>query len=221
MLAYGGDVRRLLIAFACLPFLVVACGDDEPSIDPEADADLIEDALLTIDDLPEGFQEEEPDDDSDDDNECNEEILDVDQDDLEASQSAESEQVQFDDPATSIRAEITAFRDTDLAEQVLNAIDDDEYVDCLEEGIVEELAEEEEDGEVLGVESVSSPVDDARAIEVTFDIRGTAVTSQQHAVLVDRFGITLQYTAVEGDVDDDLVEELIDTMIDRLELDED
>jgi hypothetical protein len=221
MLAYGGSMRRLVPALACLA-LLTACDSGE-SIDPEADEDLIQDAVLTIDDLPDGFVEAEVDDDDDDsDNECNEDVLEIDPDDLDDNETAKSDDVQFDseDGAVSLRAEITAFRSTELPERVVEAIRDenDDYIDCLEDGITEEIGD---DGEVTGIDVVDSPIDDGGALELTVEVPNGEATLelvlQQHAVLVDRFGISLQATFAGGEVDEDLVEDALDAMIERLE----
>jgi hypothetical protein len=212
MLAYGGPVRRLLTAFACLA-LLTACDDGE-SIDPEADEERIEDALLELDDLPDGFVEDEAGDDEDSENPCNEEVLDVDPDELDDNKTAETDDALFEDEAAQIevRAEIEAFRDTDLPQRVLDGIGDDEYRDCLEEELGELLG----DAELLEFDEIDSPVDGGRALEILADVGGTEVLLQQHAVLVDRFGVSLQVTALGSEIDDDLVEDALDAMIERL-----
>ena len=206
-------MRRLAPVLACVA-LLAACGGDE-SIDPEADEERIEDALLTLDDLPDGFAEGESSDD-DSQNECNQDVLDIDADAIDENQTAETEQVSFEDDTTQVQAKIEAFRDTDIPERVLDAIaDDDEYLDCLEDAIVEQL-----EGELTSFEEIDT-ADGGRAIELRATVTGAEgeleVVSQQHAVLVDRFGVTLQVTSVGGEVDEDLVEEALDTMIEGLE----
>jgi hypothetical protein len=205
-------VRRFLVPVACA--LLVACGGDGESIDPEADEERIEDALITLDDLPEGFTEGEADDD-DSDNECNQTVLDIDEEDLDENEVAETDQVVFDSDTTQVRAQIESFRNDDLPQRVLDAIGDDEYVECLEEQVAENL----DGGEIAGFEEVDTPVDGGRALQFELDLDGTPVVSQQHAALVDRFGITLVVTSVGDEIDDDLVEDLLDTMVERLEED--
>ena len=214
MLAYGCSMRRLVSALACLA-LLAACDDGE-SIDPEADEERIEAALLTIDDLPDDFVEGEPSEDDEGSNECNEDVLDIEEDAIDDVRTAETDQVSFENETTEVEAQIEAFRDTELPRRVLDAIgDDDDYLDCLEDAIVEEL----EDVELDGFEEIDSPVDDGRALELRATFGDVPVVSQQHAVLVDRFGVTLQVTSVDGEIDEDLVEDALDAMVERLGVD--
>lgn len=203
-------MRPLVVALATLALAACGGGDD---IDPEADEERIEDALLTVDDLPDGFVEGDPGEDDDDSNECNQDVLDIDEDELDENQVAETEQVTFESDDAEVRARIEAFRSDDLPQQVLDAFDDDEYLDCLQDGIVERLGE----AELTGFEEIDTPADGGRALELQIDAGGQSVVSQQHAVLVDRFGITLQVTVAGGEVDEGLVEDALDAMIERLE----
>jgi hypothetical protein len=214
-------MRRTLVLLAAFSFVFAfaSCGDDGPDIDPEADQELVDDAVLTADDLPDGF-EAQPDDDGDDDNECNADVLDIDADDLDDAKTAESDAVVFQGSNIQgeVRAQVTAFRDTELPERVLDALGDDEYLDCIRDGIAGEL----EAGDVDSIEEIDSPVDGGRAVALHLTVPGPdgediGIDAQQHAVLVDRFGITLQLTALGGELDEDLAEELLDTMIDRIE----
>lgn len=209
-------MRRLLASLVCFA-LFAACGDDG-EVDPEADQELIEDALLTAHDLPPGFEEVDAEDD-DDPNPCNEDVLGIDPDDLDDAETARAGPVEFESDLMNVTAEITAFDDDDLPQQVLEAIDDDEYLDCIAEEFAENLGE---GGTFEAIESIDSPVEGGRAAEATFtfsadDGSELGVVSQQHAVLVDRYGISLQVTALAGDLDDDLVEDLLATMVERLE----
>ena len=205
-------MRRLVVPLACLSLVACGGGDD---IDPEADQERIEEALLTLDDLPDGFTEGESDDGDDDDesNECNQDVLDIDEDDLDENQTAETDQVEFDSDEAQVQARIEAFRSDDLPQQVLDAFDDDEYLDCIEDTIVGELG----DAELTGFEEIDTPADGGRALELRVTVGDQDVVSQQHVVLVDRFGITLQVTVVGGEVDEELVEDALDAMTERLE----
>lgn len=211
-------MRRLAAVLAAFA-LLAACGDDGPDIDPERDEDIAEDALLRSRDLPDGFEEEDVDDDDDETNECNEDVLDIDPDELEEAKTASAGPVAFSrDGEIEVRAEIEVFADTELPQRVLDAIgDDDDYLDCLEESLADELPQ----GEVESVEEIDAAVDDGRAVRVVATIPtagGEAgIEVQQHAVLVDRFGVTLVVTALEGTIDDDLVEDALEAMIDRIE----
>ena len=208
--------RAVLVPIACLALL--ACGDDGPSIDPEADAERIEDALLRLDDLPDGFAEVEGDD-GDDENECNEEVLGIDPDAIEEAETADTDQAHFAaGDETDVRAEVTAFRDTDLPEQVLEALEDEAYVECLTDSFVDELPES---AELVDLEEIDSPVDGGRSFEATLIFQNgeqeLEVVSQQHAVLVDRFGVSLTVTQLGGAPDEALVEDALAAMVERLE----
>ena len=220
--------RRLLVLTAALSFVIglTAC-DSGSSIDPDADEDLIEDAVLTLDDLPEGFEEVEPD---DEDNslgeECNEEVLGIDPDELDEDKTAEPGPVQFDSDAVSVSAEVTAFESDDDILRIVEAIEgDDDYLDCLAD-VLEDQAEASVT--VIDLESIDSPFEDddaaVGAVSALFEVNSEATggvvveaESQQHAVVVDRFAISLQVTAEAGEIDDELVEDLLDAMVERLQ----
>ena len=203
----------------------VACGGGS-SIDPEADEELIEDSLLTLDDLPDGFREVDAEaDDEGAADECNEDILDIDADELDESTTAEPGPVRFDSDSVSVTAEITAFEDGDDLVRIVEALEDDEYVECLQE----EAENFQDPGvTIVAIESIDSPADDddtpAAAIAAVVEINSAATSGivvvaeqQQHAVVVDRFGILLNVAAEEGLLDEELVEDSLDTMIDRLQ----
>ncbi|MBA2279774.1 MAG: DUF2510 domain-containing protein [Acidimicrobiia bacterium] len=224
----GSKLPLLLLALvvvggAVAAFLLLSGGDD---VDPAADAELVDDAILTLDDLPDGFQETEADDDEDDDSAtevCNEELLGIDRDTVDELTTAEAGPVQFDTEAASIRAQITAFRSGEVPTRILDALSDDAYRDCVEEEFAAQL---EEDAELQGIDEIDPAVevDGAVSSSLRFEIEITAgdtivgVESEQHIVLVDgRFGIVLQVTAEAGELDADLVEDAMRAMLDRLE----
>lgn len=225
-------LARLLAPATALALLVGAagCGDDT-DIDPEADEDLIEDALIDLRDLPDGWVERDgAEDDSDDvTNVCNEDVLDLDPDELDDDKTAEAGPASYEGPDESmlLDVEIDAFRDRDLPARVVEAIaeEDEDYLDCLEDEIREVAGE---GGlEVERLRTIRSPIDaddaDGAAIEVEATIEGAngpvTLGIQQHAVLVDRYGITLQVLYAEqfADEAEDLVEDLLEEMVDRLE----
>jgi hypothetical protein len=217
-------VRRRLTALGVLVACLAGC-DGGSSIDPEADEELIEDAMLTLDDLPEGFREVDADDDDQGAaDECNEDILGIGADELDEATTAEPGPVRFDSDSVSVVAEITAFDDGDDLVRIVEALGDDEYVDCLRE----EAEDFQDPGvTIVGIESIDSPADDddtpAGAVAAVVEINSpstsgivVAAEQQQHAVVVDRFGILLTISAEEGLLDEELVEDSLDAMIDRL-----
>lgn len=217
--------HRLLLVASVLAFApLVACGDDR-SIDPEADEDLIEDAILRLDDLPEGFTDSGTDDEESDAlDTCNEDVLDIDPDAIDDAKTAEIDDVIFDSAEVNVRASVTAFEDDGDITRILEAIDDDDYVDCAAEQLEDEFGPGQT---VQGLEPIDSPFDDddatigALALFLEVNSEATSgivveVESQQHLVVVDRFGISLQVTAERGQVDDDLVADALEAMVDRL-----
>jgi hypothetical protein len=215
--------RRLAIAVLALTAGLAACGDDGPTVDPEADEELIEDALLTLDDLPDGFEETPVDDDEDGATDiCNDEVLGLDDDEVDDAKTAETDSVQFDSPELSIRAQITAFESNDVPEQILDGLVDDEYLDCLAEAFEEQEFEGVDLGSIEAVDPLvdGDEVDAAAAVRIRLDVESATgpveAEVQLHGVLVDRFGVFLQGTGVAGEVDEDLLEDVLDEMLDRL-----
>ena len=218
--------RLLVLTAACSLAVGLAACDNGPSIDPEADEDLIDDVILTVDDLPEGFEEVDVDnDDSTLGEECNEEVLGLDRDAIDDATTAEPGPVQFDSDEASVRAEVTAFESDDEITRIVEAIEDDDYVDCLGEALDDDA---EAGVTVIDIDAIDSPFEDndalVGAVRVVFEVNSPATAgvvveaeSQQHAVVVDRFGITLQVTAEQGQIDDELVDDLLETMVDRLQ----
>lgn len=224
--------RPALVAVTTLAGLLAlglaACGDDEEAIDPDADQEVIEDALLTIDDLPDGFEETEYDDGDDDSNDESEEecqeAAGMDPDELEDNEVVDGEGAEFQREVAGasllgLTVAITSFDDRGLATESLEILDDDDYLDCAADAISEDAAD---DGQELGdvsVEAIDPVVDGdaAGSIRIAFETQGFPTVIEQHLVLVDRFGISLQIVTVNEEVDQDLVEELLETMADRVE----
>lgn len=204
-----------------------AC-DSGSSIDPDEDEALIEDSLLTLDDLPDGFEEVDVDNDDTDQgpaDECNEDILDIDPDALDEAKTAEPGPVRFDSETLSVRAEITAFDSDDDIVRIVEAVDDDEFIDCL----LEAAQDGQEPGvTILQVDAIDSPLEDdddvtAGAIGIVLEVDSEATSGiviaaeqQQHLVVVDRFGIILNVVAEEGQIESEVVEDALEAMVERL-----
>ncbi|MGH9136579.1 MAG: hypothetical protein ACRD0G_05965 [Acidimicrobiales bacterium] len=198
-----------------LVWFLAGCGDDD--VDPEADRERIEAALLTEDDLPDGFEEGEVDDDEED-SECNEEVLGLDDDEVDDARTAQTDPIQFESDTMTLRAEITAFESGDIPGRVLEAFDRDEYRECLEDEIGDEL---EEGVELTTIDGIDPLVDvdgvEAAAVAVGLDVSGTAAEARIYAAVIDRFGITLEASGVEGEIDEDVVADALEVMIERVQ----
>ena len=221
---------RLLLCSLTAAVLVLGCSDDEPEIDEDADRELLEDVALTVDDLPDGFEEVEEDDDdgegtNDAFDECGDEVG-LDSDEIEDNKVAEvGEDVSFvfqdDESFTRVNASVSALRDADLATSQLEAFDDDDFFDCVSEEL-EAAISEDADGADLGefsIDTIDPAVDGdaAAAVSIEIESEGIPFEMQVHMVLVDRFGFSVQVLAGPDGVDEDLVEDILDAMIDRFE----
>lgn len=215
------------VLLAALGLGLVACGDDEETIDEDADQEVIDDALLTLDDLPDGFEESEPADDSDDDDEAEEacqRAAGLDPDELEDNEVVDGEEAEFQREIAGasllgITVAITSFEDRDLAADSLEVLSDDDYLDCAADAIFEEAAADGEDLGDVAIEPIDPLFDGdaAGSMRIEFETQGFPTVIEQHLVLVDRFGISLQVVALNEEVDEDLVEELLETVADRIE----
>jgi hypothetical protein len=215
-------------AAACLTAVALAltataCSDDG-GLDPEAEEELLEDALLTEDDVPDGFEEAEPSDESGDDTleDCLEEA-DIESDALDDSTIAEVDPAAFelasDEGFASVEAELRTVDPTEPAEQVLDAMGDDDFRDCVLEGFV---AAAEDDDQVIddaSIDEADVPVDgDATGgLEFTGAIQGFDFTGQILVTLVGNHLVSLELTTVNEELDDDDVEAMFEAMIERLE----
>jgi hypothetical protein len=217
-----------LAAVAALALGATACSDDEDPIDPDEDEAVIEDAIITLDDLPDGFEETDDEDDDDEDEEEAEEACQeaagIDPDELENNEVVDGEDAEFQrevpgESLLGITVGITSFEDRDLAAESLEILSEDDYLDCGLETMTESAAEDGTDLGDVSVEAID-PVfdgDAAGSFRVEFETQGFPTVIEQHLVLVDRFGISLQVVSVNEESDDDLVEELLETMADRIE----
>jgi hypothetical protein len=204
---------------------LAACSDDGEAIDPDADEEVIEDSVLTIDDLPEGFEEVDADDgdDSDDGIEDCADDAGIDADELDENRVVEAEPVAFErsseEEFVSLTASIGSVRDAGLAARTLELFDDDDFQDCLFESLEDAIGDSSSEIGAFEPDVIDAAADGdaSAAVAVEMEIDGFDAELQQHLVLVGRFGVSLQAVAVGVPVDDDLVEDAIDEMIDRIE----
>lgn len=215
---------RLTVCAVALAGLVLGCSDDGPTIDEDADQDLVEEVTLTLDDLPDGFEEVESDGDSGTDafDECGDEAG-LDEDEIDGNQVAEAgDDVNFalsdDTSFTQIASRVQTVRDAGLAQRQLEAFDDDDFFDCVADAMEEEVTE---DGDVtdFSIDTTSPAVDGDASAAVALEISsgGFDFDMEVHMVLIDRVGITLQVLSGPDGIDDDLVDDAFDAMLDRLE----
>lgn len=199
--------------------VLVSCGGGE-SVDPEQDKGFIQDAQLTVDDLPDGFVEEPV---RDDENRagdvCNEEVLDLDPDAIEDAKTAETESVQFQSDTLSIRAQITAFADRDIPRQILEAFeDDDEYLECFidkfETEVSEDVSVEDVDTDDLPI--ADEAVDAGVTLVVELDVGGVAAEARTYLLLIDRYAVGLDVTARAADMDTDVATDALEAIVIRL-----
>lgn len=222
--------RRPRPRLACL--LVVAglsaftaCSDDGEAIDPDADEEVIDDSLLTLDDLPDGFEEVDADEDDDSEegiDDCADDAG-IDADDIDDNRVVDSETVAFErssqEEFVSVTASIGSVRDADLAARTLELFDDDDFQDCVFEALEDAVGESSSDIGAFDPEVIDAAADGdaSAALAVEMEIDGFDAELQQHLVLVGRFGVSFQAVALGVPVDSDLVEDAIDEMIDRIE----
>jgi hypothetical protein len=200
--------------------LVAACGDDD-DIDVSADQDRVDAAVLTVDDLPAGF-EAVPSDDPDDDlgstgtDECLERQAGVTRGQFEAARTARSDQAQFEDASMALRFRVNAFRDADVPTKVIDAFHDGDFLDCL----AEEFRSDPDAGDVelTKIESIEPLVsgDGGYQVRLALTSGGVDVESRLSAVVVDRFVVSAEATARPGDVDEGVVRDALQAMADRV-----
>jgi hypothetical protein len=214
---------RLAAGLAATAFVLGACSGGD-SLDPDEEADLLEDAILTDDDVPDGFEESDPSDDDDDEtlDDCLEDI-DIDADALDDSAIAEVDPVAFSresaDEFATIEAELRTVDPTGPAEDVLEAFGDDDFRDCVLDGFAESA---EDDGQALEdaeLDEVDVPFDgDATGgLEFTGSVSGFDFTAQILVVLEGNHLVSLELTSINDELDDDDVEAMFEAMVDRLE----
>jgi hypothetical protein len=217
---------RLLISCLSITAFALGCSDDGPQIDEDADQELVDEVVLTLDDLPDGFEEQDEDDDDDDPDdfeEC-EELSGVDQDEADENKVAvagdDASFVRTDATSfTQVRATVTTFRDADLAQRQIEAFQDDEFLACGTEAMEDQFAEES-DVVDFTLDSTSPAADGDASFAVAMEMTtsdGIPISMEMHGVLVDRVGITVVVVGAPDGVDDDLVDDAFDAMLERLE----
>lgn len=220
---FGTRANIARLAAASVLVFAGACSDDGEAIDPDADEDVIEDALLTADDLPEGFEEFEIEDDDDAPGaleECGEEVG-IDADEVDDNRVVEAEEVEFrldtdEEVFVSVRGSVGSVRDPDLSARTLEAFDDDDFQDCVFDEL-EDRFEGDSEGFDAEVVEAAADGDASAAVRIEVEQDGFPVELEQHFVLVGRFGVTVQVVSVNEPVADDLVEDALDVMIERIE----
>ena len=223
-LSRGSRCLTLVAAVALGGF--AACSDSGEAIDPDEDEEIIDDAILTLDDLPDGFEEAEPDDDDDPASESIEDCADdagLDPDDIEENRVVESESIEFtlpsDDIFLSVVASIGSVRDTDPSERLLALFDDDDFQDCMFDALEESFADQGQDVSDFDAEVIDAAADGdaSAALRVEAEVSGFDTEIEQHLVLVGRFGVSVQVVSLNAPIDGDLVEDALDAMIERIE----
>jgi len=213
----------LLVAIA---LTLGACGgDDELLVDTEADEALVNAAVLTLEDLPEGFVEEPADDDDDeneDADECLEDAVGLTRDEFEDARTARSDSVQFesDEDTVSIRARVSAFESSDVPGEAIDAFDTDEFLECLRESF--EGQPESDEFEITALEARTAAIgDETTSYNVQLDLTAKdteiAIESRLAALLVDRFVVSIESTTLSGNTDEALIAEALETMAARVE----
>jgi hypothetical protein len=205
-----------------LPLALVACGAD---IDPEADRDRAETAILTEDDLPDGFEESDRADDEEADDPigggCVEEL---DEDEIEAAQTAEAQAAfEGEDGAVFIEVAVRTFEDAPTAQALVDLLDE-EGLDCLAD-----RAEEtgEDGGSDIDADPAEAPEfgdvgDDSAsgAIELTIDVEGAPVELDVdlYAARAGRALVGITVTrAGEAEFAGDDATELVEAVVERLQ----
>lgn len=216
--------RAAACSIAVLALTLAACSADGDDLDPDAEEALLEDAILTLDDLPEGFEESEEDEEGS--NEaiagCGEEF-DLEEDAVDDASVAHVGPVTFelvaDEAFGSLEAELRTLDPIDPAEAVFEAMGEEDFRDCVLEAFEESADEDDQTVEDAEIDEAEPPVDGdaAGGLALTGDISGFAFEGQVLAVLRGNRLISLEVTSLEGAIDDDVVEEAFEAMIERLE----
>jgi len=215
-------MTRRVWAVALLAAALVSCGGGK-SVDPDEDDAFIEDALLTVDDLPDGFRAEPVDDDENDAADvCNQDVLSLEPGAVDDAKTAETDSVQFQSDTLSIRAQITSFDDAELPQRLIEAfVDGDDYLDCFVDKFRSEQAD---DITVEGVDVDNFPIDDDAVdagvtLVVQLNVGGVAAEARQYLALVDRYAVSLDVTARAEDMDADVAVDALDEIVVRLSAD--
>lgn len=223
----------LVAGLVAATLLLGACGvDAEAEADPAADRARAEAAILTLEELPAGFVEGEPDESSDDDagaEACLEESgQDVTGDEVDESRTAQVTR-EFDaDQGTNVEAEISVFENDDVPSALIEVLGDDAALQCLVDTI-------EQEGLGEGVSIAGVAVGEAPPVPELGDQRGAAsleigieasgqrfdFVSHLYAVRVDRAVATLTVTQLAGqELAQEDVDAALDAMVTRLAADD-
>lgn len=218
-------MRRPLAGLVAGALLLGACGV-ETEADPAADRARAEAAILTVEELPAGFVEGEPDESSEDDpgaEACLEESgQDVTGDEVDESRTAQVTR-EFDaDQGTNVEAEISVFDDDDVPSALIEVLGDDAALQCLVDTIQEEGLGGGEGLSITGVAvGEAPPVPDlgdqrgAASLEIGIEASGQRFdfVSDLYAVRVDRAVATLTVTQLAGE---ELAQEDVDAALDAM-----
>lgn len=220
---------RLAAVAVCSVLLLGACGGED-EVDPEADRERATAAVLTIDDLPAGFEETEVEEqDSAAADRCLQdseaELTDADVDEARTAQVTREFEA---DEGTNVESEVSVFDDDEIPSSLVGLFDDEATLQCLTE-VVQEEAEGEGEVSITAVDIGEAPTvpDDlgdqqgAARLELTIEAAGQSFdfTSDLYVVRVDRAVATLTVSQLAGAAafaEDDAVA-AIETMVTRLE----
>lgn len=226
ILLYRSPMRshRLVAALATAALAVTGCSGGD-SLDPDEEADRLEDAMLTVDDLPDGFEEGEPADDEGDEDfeDCLEEV-DVDPDALDdatvADEGPEAFEVADDEGGFgSIEVELRSLDDEGAGSDIIEAMGEGDFQDCVLESAEEDAEEDGEEISDLEIEDIDAGAegDEAIALRFSADFNGFEVTSDLHVVRVGPRVIRLEAVSVDGGLDEDAVDDAFEAILERLE----
>lgn len=222
-------MRTPRLGLVVLAAVLTACSGGGDDLDPEAEEDLLEDVILTLDDLPDGFVEADPDDDDDDDDgdeafdECAEEVG-IEPGAVDDVEVATAGPVKFeteDDRETfgSLEIDLSSVSDDGPPRAAFEALEDDDFVDCLEDAIAEQAEDDGQGLENIELQAIEVDIDgDATGgFRFSAELQGFEVVSEVQAVLVGDHLISIEFVSVNGGLDDDVVEAAFETMLERFE----
>lgn len=119
-----------------------------PEQDVVADQEIVDDAVLTIDDMPPGWQAEAPDDDDDDDESGDQELADcmrIDVEELNDDDNVSAESDEFTSPDDAqISSEVSLAADEESSTKSFELAGRPEFRDCMAAELEEELADDDE-----------------------------------------------------------------------------
>lgn len=222
---------RLVAILLCSVLVLGACGDEE-EVDPEADRERAEAALLTVDELPAGFEEAPAE--QDEENDAADQCLEGSEADLTGEEVDEARTAQVGrefetDEGVNVEAEISVFREDDVPESLVGLLDDEATLQCLTDAIQEDAAQSGEEATIGAVEvGEAPPVPDdlgdqqgAARLELTIEAptgQSFDFTADLYAVRVDRAVATLTVSQLAGQaLGEGDVTAALEAMVTRLE----